>query len=427
MKRLLGGLILVVASAMLVVALAPSAGAGWGKHEMSAPVYFANGFPEYTLGSPDIYAGYDEADTVFLAPVKGKGPHHYAYWNQMYNENPYYGKSWDKNWTVFGANGYYGGQYWDGPRMKAVAGYPGYGGGYGSSYAAPGVGAKFCGRRAACEKCQYQTCPTENAYQGHYISNFDSFCNQECVRPIFPCLARIKAALGCHSCFGCCDPYVVPCCDPCEGICFDDFCSDPCFDPCAGYLGCFVEGEACCGQNEPMTEPAAVSDTPAAEAPLGPASSAGDGTVSTEPAVAVPEKNPNTLTFPSPAGGDNLMKFDGDNMLPQSAPPTQTPKATPAPADPNGGKTGYIQLTVPEDAVVFINGYQTKMTGTERQFVARGLEIGRSYEFEIRVTLVRSGEVLNDVQTAVLLPGTTMALSFRFDRPDDLQNRYAVK
>ena len=47
------------------------ANSNFGRRAIPAPVYFANTYPEYLYGSPNIYAGFDEYDTdvAFVSPV----------------------------------------------------------------------------------------------------------------------------------------------------------------------------------------------------------------------------------------------------------------------------------------------------------------------------------------------------------------------
>lgn len=418
-----------------------------GSHRpFAAPVYFGNAFPEYTLGSPNIYAGYEE-DTVLVTPVRGKGPFHYPYWNKMYNGNPYYGKNWDQNWTVFGENGYYGNaQYWRTRQFRAPAGYPGYRGG-------KGVGISGI-PQSGSEQVYYEDAPQSGAYQGHYIANFDDFCCMPCdEKPVFPFLSRVKAffgcALGCNSCPPCFyDPYCDPCyddgCGLCEGFC--DPCAgfvcpplgDPCCDPCAGIA---FGDDSCCGGDIGMVQDSVVvesdaaqsgtadsepvsglkTDDPTVKAPVAPTPVAPLNYSSDVPAnnasAPAPQSAPaNNFSTPVPSAIPNIP--GADSLLPSpNAPatgaPTTNAPATGAPA-PAGG-TGYLQMTVPEDSIVYINGYQTKMTGTERRFAARHLEPGVSYRFEIKVVTRQNGETLTDTQTAVLLQGTTMNVAFHFN------------
>lgn len=71
-------------------------------------------------------------------------------------------------------------------------------------------------------------------------------------------------------------------------------------------------------------------------------------------------------------------------------------------------------MNVPENSVVYINGYRTKLTGTERNFTAKNLIPGESYEFEIKVVSVEDGQLREQVKTTSLTPGNTAVLAFDF-------------
>ena len=423
-------------SFLFVAASATVANAQGRRHrEMAAPVYFSDAYPEYVLGQPNIYAGY-ESDTVVLGVTRGKSPFHYAYWNQMYNENATYGKSWDQNWTVFGANGYYGGEYWDGRRARS--GFPGYNGGYGEygggqlfgSDPADGRGAwggRFGGRRGVtsddcCDECEqsvgYESSEMTGAYQGHYIANFDSFCNEECERPLFPCLSKLWNHLTANSCLG-----GGPCCfaDPCGDPCFMDSCSVSYCDPCDGIIvdGCcdgFVGGydgwveEPCCGQDATDTvldDAAAAGANPAANAGTNPTPIESSATPERP---ALPETQaPVNSPLPIPGNNNPMQIIPSQPAAPPTAPNTPNAPAAPAGTDKT---TGFIRMAVPADSIVMINGYQTKMSGVERTFAARNLIEGQIYEFEIVVIAERNGERISETQTHTLVPGTTMDVAF---------------
>jgi uncharacterized protein (TIGR03000 family) len=101
--------------------------------------------------------------------------------------------------------------------------------------------------------------------------------------------------------------------------------------------------------------------------------------------------------------------------IPQAAPQLSAPldvESVPTPpADPAVG-AGVLNMLVPEDAVVYVNGYRTKQTGAVRSFAAKSLEYGETYSFEIRVVAVRDGQVYEDVQHATLTAGQETALAF---------------
>lgn len=143
-------------------------------------------------------------------------------------------------------------------------------------------------------------------------------------------------------------------------------------------------------------------------------------TLSTEPAAPKADATVPQVATPAadslldqPATGDDLPAWDGDDA-----------EAIPTPApNPNLG-AGVIRMLVPEDAVVYVNGYRTKQRGEVRSFAARDLVVGEAYSFEIRVVALRNGERFEDVQTTVLTAGETTALAFNLVAAP--QSAYAV-
>lgn len=547
----------------------------WRRREMDAPVYFANAFPEYTLGSPNIWAGYDD-DTVLVAPTQGRMPFRYNHWNYTYNENPTYGKKWEKNWTVFGENGYYGGgEFWqDRNPFVHTAGYPGYSGGYGSKYASSsnGRGVGIFGARARsggligggfvgdgpCDQCEggvvregvveekpaggsntdaktaepaaekpavgqeaaksgeaYKPAKVEGAYQCNYICEFDNFCNMPCTEPIGCCLFdRVRNFFANHTCpiFGGCglgsclrggclsgsglndlnnlNPYGDVYYD-CGEIYGYGAVSYPVYDGFRGYYNNTISYPAgyagaayydCCegigfdsGDNaqaaadQGVTNDAVTNDSVAVEPSQDSAqaqNSIADGAISTDPQPAQAQSNPqgqvitpaqtsasqnapaaqaNSLSQPAPAQPSAPARPQAPAQTP-ALPGVQTDQLPAAPAAPAGSSvpsplqypipdagdsllqtpnvptapesTGYLRIQVPEDAVVYINGYQTKMTGTDRCYLAQNLEPGTEYEFEISVVVVRQGETFTDTQVTTLFGGTTRSVAMNLRRAE---------
>ena len=244
-----------------------------------------------------------------------------------------------------------------------------------------------------------------------------------------------RPAYFCDPCWSCdpcwtCDPCGVPAaCDPCATCGIPAAC-----EPCGFVAPRSVWApKACCGYDvypgevneldsetglpkkptangvDSATNSDSASVTAADNAPAVPS------TLSTEPAA--PKADAATPAADSlldqPATGDDLPAWDGDDA-----------EAIPTPApNPNLG-AGVIRMLVPEDAVVYVNGYRTKQRGEVRSFAARDLVVGEAYSFEIRVVALRNGERFEDVQTTVLTAGETTALAFNLVAAP--QSAYAV-
>jgi uncharacterized protein (TIGR03000 family) len=74
-------------------------------------------------------------------------------------------------------------------------------------------------------------------------------------------------------------------------------------------------------------------------------------------------------------------------------------------------KESLIDVSLPADAVVYVNGKRTSKTGEHRTFVARHQKPKSKYRYEI--TVVKDGK--EKVQTFTMLAGGSKSLSFDFD------------
>ena len=491
------------------------ANSDYGRRAIPAPVYFANTYPEYLYGSPNIYAGFDEYDTdvAFVSPVVSKTPFHYDYYNDQYNYSPYYGKHWDKNWYITDQVAYRN----DDSTVEAGAIAESV------SYGDSDQGAISLPREAEnsgvirTEPTETPAVPTESAapesanthitqtsytvssyegtYQGRFIYNFESFCDDDPPFYLFRSIARVARAIfgcgGCVSCVGydscggcggysnggsgrsyngrfgryCCEAYSghggyggFNCPGYRVGGCGRSF-IDP-FDE--GYTtgtygtnndgiyidsysncdnGIFVDGSACgCG---------IVTD---AESEQGEAASKDDSSDTSEPA-----ENGHISTEPATENTTSLSNEENSNLIPQDtgsaepAVPDQDAPARSVPARPseltvpdepeppvlpetgpesddtfrgvfgpisNNSKpeevlsVGSIRMQVPENAVVIINGYRTKLTGEMRTFVAKDLVPGEIYEFEVKVLVERDGKIFSGTKQTELRAGGSSLVAF---------------
>lgn len=80
-------------------------------------------------------------------------------------------------------------------------------------------------------------------------------------------------------------------------------------------------------------------------------------------------------------------------------------------------RAGNAQLNVqvPADATVIVNGHLTQSTGADRQYVSKGLEAGRSYRYELLVELVRGEQTLRQTKTVELRANQSASLQFDFE------------
>ncbi len=71
-----------------------------------------------------------------------------------------------------------------------------------------------------------------------------------------------------------------------------------------------------------------------------------------------------------------------------------------------------LQVHVPADAKVFVNGYKTSTTGTSRSYVSRNLVPGYTYTYDVRVEMMRDGKKTEETKVVKLRAGRIQNLAF---------------
>jgi uncharacterized protein (TIGR03000 family) len=167
-----------------------------------------------------------------------------------------------------------------------------------------------------------------------------------------------------------------------------------CWDPCCTW-SCCCTGDPSCGCGE-------VTVYPAAPGAPGPAIN--------QPTPADPQKKP--AETPKPAEGG----IPGLPPLPGPGAPAPEPKAGSAGTqDPTRADSGLLAIYVPAEAKVFINGLETKSTGSRRQYVSYGLTAGYRYKYEVAAQIVRDGKILEETKTVYLTAGAKEGVAFGFN------------
>ena len=69
-------------------------------------------------------------------------------------------------------------------------------------------------------------------------------------------------------------------------------------------------------------------------------------------------------------------------------------------------------MTVPEDALVYVNGILTKSTGSDRTYISRGLQNGMKYTYEVRAEAIRDGQKIEETKIITLKAGENQLVSF---------------
>ncbi len=76
-----------------------------------------------------------------------------------------------------------------------------------------------------------------------------------------------------------------------------------------------------------------------------------------------------------------------------------------------------IQVSLPEDAEVFVNDAPTTSTGAERSYVSRGLREGLTYSYAIHVEYEKNGKPVSEDKLVQLSAGQSVSLSFGRGEP----------
>ena len=80
-------------------------------------------------------------------------------------------------------------------------------------------------------------------------------------------------------------------------------------------------------------------------------------------------------------------------------------------------QNGLLVVNVPENAKVYVNDYLTTSTGTQRQFLSKGLVDGKTYKYAVRVEVEQDGEVRTETRNVSLTAGNTIQVAFNELQP----------
>lgn len=84
--------------------------------------------------------------------------------------------------------------------------------------------------------------------------------------------------------------------------------------------------------------------------------------------------------------------------------------------------SGMISIWVPNGAKVYINGRETKSTGSHREYVSHGLKPGLTYRYEVRAAMERDGRLVEATKQVYLTAGDSqrVALDLRTQPAEQL-------
>lgn len=71
-----------------------------------------------------------------------------------------------------------------------------------------------------------------------------------------------------------------------------------------------------------------------------------------------------------------------------------------------------LNVQVPENAVVLVNGHRTTSTGTSRRYTTPALDASQTYSFVIKAQLEQDGATLEETKTVRLTAGGSRSVSF---------------
>jgi uncharacterized protein (TIGR03000 family) len=126
----------------------------------------------------------------------------------------------------------------------------------------------------------------------------------------------------------------------------------------------------------------------------------------------------------SPTNGDGYPSAPDSTTAPDRSLPL--PQGTGTGTQPGGSSTnnlmldlgsGTISVTVPENAKVYINGYETKIAGVNRRYVVSDLEPGKFYDYDVRIVAQVNGRTVEETQRVTLTGGQQGIVAFGKPQP----------
>lgn len=127
------------------------------------------------------------------------------------------------------------------------------------------------------------------------------------------------------------------------------------------------------------------------------------------------------------SSGGTVIESAAPMMAPPAAPapapqpngpapaPGEIPPQTPAPDSSAWLNNATLNVSVPAEAKVFVNGMATKSAGADRHYVSKGLRYGYNYSYEIRAELVRDGRTITQTKVVRLSAGGNSDVTFELN------------
>ncbi len=97
------------------------------------------------------------------------------------------------------------------------------------------------------------------------------------------------------------------------------------------------------------------------------------------------------------------------------APVTVSPQGQTTYAAPAASNVAYLNISVPEDAKVYLQDQLMTLAGTQRRFVTPLIEAGTQHVYTVKVEVVRNGQTFSKTTEAVVGAGQEVAVSVAFE------------
>jgi len=119
------------------------------------------------------------------------------------------------------------------------------------------------------------------------------------------------------------------------------------------------------------------------------------------------------------SGGSYGLSYNGGSVVPTTLYVQNTGvvtgsnvvATTPAPS----AAVAYLNVNVPADAKVYLQDQLMPLEGTQRRFVSPELPVGSQNVYNVRVDVVRDGQIVSKTTQALVTAGQEIAVSVQFD------------
>lgn len=132
--------------------------------------------------------------------------------------------------------------------------------------------------------------------------------------------------------------------------------------------------------------------------------------------IVDPNRPTESSTVPSVAPDPSTLEKPATDGIETS--PTPAPESD---ADtrfvPTRNRDAILNLDLPSEAKVWINGRKTTTLGSLRSYVSRNLEGGRDYEFEVKAVVDKAGRNIAMHRKVTLQAGSSQSIKFDFEQP----------